>query len=191
MQVGFAGIQALAVPRLRTHADVDVRVGLVIVQDHHVLVISQFRLSKLSRRALHGQRVSSPRHRQHDVERFAPMAGRGVIGEPLERAFHILLSFLEQRPIASANTDCRVGVNEVYARVSGMGADLAEIARDETDYKRLIARAGDRQEKIALGQKLATRRLARGVVPELDACFAALNLGRFVSGDADVVGVAS
>ena len=100
--------------------------------------------------------------------------------EPLERAFHILLSFLEQKPIALANTDCRVGVNEVYARVSGMGADLAEIARDETDYKRLIARAGDRQEKMALGQKLATRRLARGVVPELDACFAALGLSRVV-----------
>ena len=111
--------------------------------------------------------------------------------EPLERAFHILLSFLEQKPIASANTDCRVGVNEVYARVSGMGADLAEIARDETDYKRLIARAGDRREKMALGQRLATRRLARGVVPELDACFAALNLGRFVTGDADAVGAPS
>ncbi len=111
--------------------------------------------------------------------------------EPLEQTFHILLSFLEQKPIALANTDCRVGVNEVYARVGGMGADLAEIARDETDYKRLIARAGDRQEKMALGRRLATRRLARGVVPELDACFAALNLGRFVSDDADVAGVAS
>lgn len=111
--------------------------------------------------------------------------------EPLERAFHILLSFLEQRPIALANTACRVGVNEVYARVSGMGADLAEIAHDQTDYKRLIARAGDRQEKMALGQKLATRRLARGVVPELDACFGALNLGRFVTDEADAAGVAS
>lgn len=111
--------------------------------------------------------------------------------EPLERSFHILLSFLEQKPIALANTDCRVGVNEVYARVTGLGTDLAEIARDETDYKRLIARAGDRQEKMALGQKLATRRLARGVVPELDACFAALNLGRFVVGETDVAGVAS
>ncbi len=111
--------------------------------------------------------------------------------EPLERSFHILLSFLEQKPIASANPDCRVGVNEVYARVTGMGADLAEIARDETYYKRLIARASDRQEKMALGQKLATRRLARGVVPELDACFAALNLGRFVAAEADIAGVAS
>jgi hypothetical protein len=111
--------------------------------------------------------------------------------EPLERVFHILLAFLEQQPIASANSDCRIGINEVYARVRGTGTDLAEIARDETDYKRLIARAGDRQEKMSLGQKLATRRLARGVVPELDACFAALNLGQFVTDEAKTSGAAS
>ena len=111
--------------------------------------------------------------------------------EPLERVFHILLAFLEQQPIASANSDCRIGVNEVYARVRGTGTDLAEIARDETDYKRLIARAGDRQEKMSLGHKLATRRLARGVVPELDACFAALNLGQFVTDEAKTAGAAS
>jgi len=100
--------------------------------------------------------------------------------EPLERAFHNLLTFLQKQPIALANTRCRLGINEVYARVRGMASDLAEIARDETDFKRLIARASDRNEKMALGQKLATRRLARGVVRELDTCFAALNLGRFV-----------
>ncbi len=111
--------------------------------------------------------------------------------EPLERVFHILLAFLEQQPIASANSDCRIGINEVYARVRGTGTDLAAIARDETDYKRLIARAGDRQEKMSLGQKLATRRLARGVVPELDACFAALNLGQFVTDEAKTAGAAS
>ena len=104
--------------------------------------------------------------------------------EPLARAFHILLAFLEQQPIASANTDCRLGVNEVYARIRGTGADLAEIARDETDYKRLIARATDRSEKMALGQKLATRRLARGVLSQLDACFEALDLRRFTTEEA-------
>jgi MinD-like ATPase involved in chromosome partitioning or flagellar assembly len=105
--------------------------------------------------------------------------------EPLERSFHSLLAFLELQPIASANTRCRLGVNEVYARIRGSAADLAAIARDDTDYKRLIAQAADRTEKMALGQKLATRRLARGVVPQLDACFAALDLGRFVSEPAD------
>jgi hypothetical protein len=111
--------------------------------------------------------------------------------EPLERTFHSLLDFLAQQPIASANANCRVGVNEVYARIRGTGADLAEIARDETDFKRRIARATDRHEKMALGQKLATRRLARGVVPQLDACFAALNLERFVTGEADAMELTS
>jgi hypothetical protein len=104
--------------------------------------------------------------------------------EPLERTFHNLIDFLAQQPIASADARCRIGINEVYARIRGMGTDLAQIARDETDYKRLIAHASDRREKMALGQKLATRRLARGVVPELDACFAALNLGRFAGSEA-------
>jgi hypothetical protein len=111
--------------------------------------------------------------------------------EPLERAFHNLLAFLEQQPIASANTSCRLGVNEVYARIRGSGADLAEIARDETDYKRLIARATDRSKNMALGQKLATRRLARGVVSQLDACFAALDLERFATDEAAATELAS
>lgn len=111
--------------------------------------------------------------------------------EPLERAFHILLAFLAQQPIAAANTGCRLGINEVYARIRGSAADLAEVARDETDDKGLIARASDRSEKMALGQKLATRRLARGVVRQLDACFAALDLGRLGTEAAAATEVAS
>jgi len=37
------------------------------------------------------------------------------------------------------------------------------------------------ERMLALAQKLATRRLARGVLPELDACFAALGLGAGVA----------
>ncbi len=96
--------------------------------------------------------------------------------EPLERSFSDVLDFLAERPIASANTECRIGMNEVFVRIRGNGADLSDIARDDTDYKRLIAHARDANEKVALGRKLAIRRLARGVVPRLDACFAALDL---------------
>ena len=39
-----------------------------------------------------------------------------------------------------------------------------------------VRKAADTTEKLALAQKLATRRLANGVLPELDACFAALHL---------------
>ena len=66
--------------------------------------------------------------------------------------------------------------NEIFERVKGTGASLGELARDQTDYKGLIAQAPGTAEKVALAQKLATRRLALGVVPELDECFLALDL---------------
>lgn len=91
-----------------------------------------------------------------------------------ETSFFFVLSFLAEQPLAVANPACRLGTNELYARVSG--ADLAALARDETDYKSLIAKAPDTASKLTLAQKIANRRLARGVVPELDACFAALDL---------------
>jgi hypothetical protein len=69
-----------------------------------------------------------------------------------------------------------MNVNEIYQRVKGTEVSLAELARDETDYKTLIKNAGDTREKVAWARKLATHRLACGVVPELDACFAALEL---------------
>lgn len=92
------------------------------------------------------------------------------------QAFGMVLAFLAERPMAIAKLDCRIGLNEVYASVNGLGVDLASLAADNTDYKGLIAKATDTAEKITLARRLAVRRLASGVVPELDACFAALAL---------------
>ena len=96
----------------------------------------------------------------------------------LAQAFEPLLAFLEKYPVAQVSTDCRLGANEIYGRVKGMGAavNLTTLANDATDYKSLIAKSTNLAEKLALAQALATRRLASGVVPELDACFAALGL---------------
>ena len=98
-------------------------------------------------------------------------------GIDVVHAFDTLLAFIAQKPIALAEVDCRLGTNEIYERVKGTGAELAELARDETDYKALIVKARSTADKLVLAQRLATRRLANGVVPELDACFAALGLG--------------
>jgi hypothetical protein len=95
---------------------------------------------------------------------------------PLSLPFAPLLEFLAQQPIALADTRCCLGINEIYQRVKGSGADLSSLASDDSDYKTQIARATNTAEKLKLAQKLATQRLARGVVPELDACFAALDL---------------
>ncbi len=58
----------------------------------------------------------------------------------------------------------------------GSGHRSGGAGRDTTDYKSLIVKADNVAQKLALAQALATRRLACGVVPELDACFAALEL---------------
>lgn len=99
-------------------------------------------------------------------------------GVEVAHAFELLLAFVEQHPVAHISTRCRLGANEIYGRVKAMGAaiDLAVLARDTTDYKSLIVKADNVAQKLALAQALATRRLACGVVPELDACFAALEL---------------
>jgi len=97
-------------------------------------------------------------------------------GLPVEDAFDPLLAFVAERPVAEVCPDWRLGANEVYQKVKGTDQDLRTLARDETNYKALIAQASDTAQKLAWAQKLATVRLARGVVPELDACFAALGL---------------
>jgi hypothetical protein len=97
-------------------------------------------------------------------------------GVELEQAFEMLLAFVAEHPIAQVNLNCRLGANEIYERVKGTQTDLTTLAADTTDYKALIAQASGTPDKLALAQRLATRRLATGVVPELDACFAALGL---------------
>ena len=97
-------------------------------------------------------------------------------GTDVSESFDALLSFIKEHPMTRASMRCRLGANEIYERVKGTSTDLAELAKDETDYKAQIAVAADISEKLVLAQKLATRRLAAGVVPELDDCFAALEL---------------
>ncbi len=110
-------------------------------------------------------------------------------GIEVGRAFDTLLAFVAELPIAQADMRCCLGDNEIYERVKGAGVDIAALARDSTDYKALIGKARSTEDKLALAQKLATSRLASGVLPELDACFAALGLT--ASGDAIAVSAPS
>ena len=64
------------------------------------------------------------------------------------------------------------GVARPRARRSGWL--IAGNHRGSAYYKALIALSRSVDEKLSWTQKLATRRLASGVVPELDECFAAL-----------------
>jgi hypothetical protein len=95
---------------------------------------------------------------------------------PIDRAFETLLAYCATSGVAQPCLAASLAYNEVYALVRGTGQSLAELAADRTDYKAQIAKAGTQAEKLALAQRLATQRLARGVIPELDSCFAALDL---------------
>jgi hypothetical protein len=95
---------------------------------------------------------------------------------PVEHAFETLLAYCAASGVVQPHPAARMSYNEVYARIRGAGRSLAELALDSTDYKAEIARAVSASDKLALAQMLATQRLARGVVPELDACFTALEL---------------
>ena len=86
-------------------------------------------------------------------------------GLEVEPSFFFVVSFLAEQPVATANPACRLGMNEIYARVRASGADLASLAGDDTDYKSLIAQTTDTAQKLAWAQKLATRRAIYPTLP--------------------------
>jgi len=96
----------------------------------------------------------------------------------ITQTFEPLLEFLLACPVATASIRARLSANEIYGRVKSMevALDLIQLSKDTTDFKSLILKSAKLEEKLALAQALANRRLAFGVVPELDACFAALEL---------------
>jgi hypothetical protein len=96
--------------------------------------------------------------------------------DPIESTFATLLAYCASTGIAKPNVAAVIPFNEVYSLVRGTGQSLADLANDATDYKALIAQAGTPSERSAFARQLATQRLARGVIPELDECFAALDL---------------
>ncbi|MGL5003521.1 MAG: StbB family protein, partial [Casimicrobium sp.] len=90
--------------------------------------------------------------------------------------FKALTQFLAKHPVATLNPGAHISENEVYQRLKGDGRSIAELASDETNYKALISKSSDKDERIALAEKLAVKRLASGVLSELDTCFKALDL---------------
>jgi len=97
-------------------------------------------------------------------------------GDAPDRQFTALLGFLADNPVASISLGAHLTDNEIYQLVKHDGRSISDLAADDTDYKALIGKAQNQAEKIELANKLAVKRLAVGVLPELDACFKALGL---------------
>lgn len=133
--------------------------------------------------------VPAPKQQQDTIATLVALARLGVPADAVrlvfnlldedsdvERDFKPLLAFLQKSPLARPAATCRVNANEVYGLVNGAGVELSALADDATDFKALIAATADSAERLALARRLATHRLAKGVVPALDACFDALAL---------------
>jgi Asp-tRNA(Asn)/Glu-tRNA(Gln) amidotransferase B subunit len=88
--------------------------------------------------------------------------------------FRPLLTFIEKSSSARADPACRLHNNEIYGLVNSTSVAISALADDTTNFKALIAAAASSKERVVLARRLAMQRLARGVVPTLDACFKAL-----------------
>ena len=93
-----------------------------------------------------------------------------------EKQFSGLVGYLATTKVAALTPGAFLSDNEIYQRLKSDGRSITELASDKTDYKALIAKAATQDEKLALADQLAIKRLASGVLPELDACFKALAL---------------
>src|SRR5688572_10078572 len=121
MLVSLARVEARAVLGLGANAQVHLRVGLVVVQDHHVLVVGELAPSEFPGCPVEQVRVGAAWHRQHHVERLPARAHVGDQGasEPP------VLRQLADRFLAAA--DIALVVLNLNA---AMLADVTEVRRD-------------------------------------------------------------
>ena len=162
VQVGLARVQALAVLRLGAHADVHVRVGLVVVQHHHVLVVGQLGLART--RAPPTARVSGsvPRgidsmmlkasRRSLDVLDQAA-AEAPVVGQLAQRV-------LAAHRLAALVLDLEPAVLADVAEVRGDGLHAAPAARHLDHHLRRPAHDGG-LDALADGRGTLARRQRR------------------------------
>lgn len=97
-------------------------------------------------------------------------------GTPIEDQFSTLVKYLAENPLCTFNEKCALTENEIYQLVKHDSRSIGDLAADTTDFKGLIAKAATTDEKIKLADRLAIKRLAAGVLPELDECFKTLAL---------------
>ncbi len=109
-------------------------------------------------------------------DRIRILLNRVEDGEQPARQFGALIGYLTANKVATLSPAAHLTDNEIYQRLKTDGRSITELANDKTDYKALIAKCRDQSEKLQLADKLAVKRLACGVLPELDACFKALEM---------------
>ena len=96
------------------------------------------------------------------------------IDETPERLFAGLLEYHAAAKNFTLRPDAVIHVNDIYGKLKGAGQGIKDILADPTDYKEKIKMAKDADEKLHFAQMVGIKRLAAGVVEELDAVFKTL-----------------
>jgi len=115
-----------------------------------------------------------------EPERIKVLFNMADSGERISEEFSMVLAFLEKEKIATVDPDCFITSNEVFQiarNADGGVAQLQALADGDTKaLKAQIAATESDVEKEQLTGRLGAVRLARGMLPQLDACFTALRL---------------
>ncbi|BCF95423.1 StbB family protein [Paraburkholderia largidicola] len=99
--------------------------------------------------------------------------------EQIDEAFPMLRAFHASEKLFSLRRDAFVLANPIFATLRKMpGRSIIEIRDDQADYKQMLADAmkngASEDEKSHIKSLIATKRLAAGVVTQLDSAFKAL-----------------
>ncbi|MCW7541253.1 hypothetical protein OOT46_25920 [Aquabacterium sp. A7-Y] len=94
------------------------------------------------------------------------------LGDAPASLFASLFSYHADRKNFKLSPGAVVHTNELYGKLQGRS--IQEVLDDPTDYKQLIKDSTDPGEKMKYSQALGVKRLAAGVLDELDAAFKAL-----------------
>ena len=96
------------------------------------------------------------------------------LDETPERLFAGLLEYHAAAKNFTLRPDAVIHVNDIYGKLKGAEQGIKDILADPTDYKEKIKTAKDADEKLHFAQMVGIKRLAAGVVEELDTVFKTL-----------------
>jgi hypothetical protein len=111
-----------------------------------------------------------------DRDRVRLVFNQAEQGTPLEEAYAMVWAYCSEHAPEHLERRPHILSNELYGRIRQSYTSIKSLAEDPTDYKKLIAKAGEQAEKVRLAQALATQRLAAGVWPKLNDCFDQLQI---------------
>jgi hypothetical protein len=96
------------------------------------------------------------------------------LDEHPERVFTGLIEYHAAAKTFTLRRDAVIHTNDIYAKIKHAEQGIMDILNDPTDYKEKIKTATDPAEKLHYAQRVGIKRLAAGVVEELDAVFKTL-----------------